>query len=219
MEVLVPAISIIVFSVPSYYFLVKSVGIKKAFLCIAMLSFLAFCIETLALQTGFPYGKFEYKQNLNTNATLGLPWPVLFAWPPLVIGAVALAKRQTSTLFTTAILATAYMVTLDLIFDPVAVSLGFWKYVHGGIYYQVPYTNFLGWIVSSFIGVYVFLLLLKKDALLLKTSTTFFLYLVLWTGIAVYLDFSIPVIIGVIFLLWTWAYICRGRYRSTGNRS
>jgi uncharacterized membrane protein len=44
------------------------------------------------------------------------------------------------------------LVAIDLVLDPAAVSLGFWKYVHPGYWGGVPYTNFLGWMLSGLLG-------------------------------------------------------------------
>lgn len=41
-------------------------------------------IETIGLQTCFPYGCFSYLQGIGTTDHWA-PWTVIFAWPPLVL--------------------------------------------------------------------------------------------------------------------------------------
>jgi uncharacterized membrane protein len=43
-------------------------------------------------------------------------------------------------------------VVLDATLDPGAVSQKFWTYRYPGAYYGVPWSNFVGWILSGIVG-------------------------------------------------------------------
>lgn len=199
MVTLIPAISIFLISLPTYYFYIKSVGWKRGLLTILILSLYALFIETIALKTGLPYGEFKYRESLGTDITGGLPWPVLFAWPPLVISSIALAKAMVPKKFI-AIASVLILISYDLLFDPIAVKLHFWEYVDKGMYYGVPWSNFVGWAFSGFVGFYIYKLLRNPISLVKKSSLSLVIYTVIWTIASLVLQIYSGVLIGVIIL-------------------
>jgi putative membrane protein len=184
---LIPVVSIVLLALPTYYFYIKFVGWKKGLLTIFFLSLYAFFIETVALKTGFPYGEFEYKESLSTQLTGGLPWPVLFAWPPLVLSAIAIAGRFWQRNLFIAFGSVLILVIYDLLFDPIAVALNFWKYTEGGFYFGVPLSNFAGWAFSGAISFLVYSLLKNPLKLPLRVGSTLLLYVIIWISTALFL--------------------------------
>jgi len=186
----VSSIFVLLFALPSYYGLVKTYAYKQALLCIVVMSTFALVLENLAVVTGFPYGKFEYGALI--GKTLGfVPWTVGFGWTPILFGAYSLTQRlfpQRSILLK--VLSSAVLMMLfDITLDPGSVALGFWTWQHPGNFYQVPWSNFIGWLVSSFFGTFLFSKLLKAS---LKNNTdtspwmysSYLLMLIYWTAIA-----------------------------------
>ena len=57
------------------------------------------------------------------------------------------------------------LVFADLILDPGAVLMTFWTWNDPGVYYTIPFTNYLGWGFSSIIGGLMFYYLIPKKAL------------------------------------------------------
>lgn len=131
---------------------IKWLGKKRAIYLLSALSIFAYLIETIALRTGFPYGQFSYSGALGYTLFGVTPWTVPFGWVPLIIASWILAWRFTRVLELRIPLTIGILVVIDLVLDPAAVSLGFWKYAHPGFWGGVPYTNFLGWILSGFLG-------------------------------------------------------------------
>lgn len=131
---------------------VKWLGGMRTVFLLSLLSAFAYLIETIALRTGFPYGAFHYNNTLGAVLFDTTPWTVPFGWVPLIIASWTLVRRVTVKPITHILLTTALLVSIDLILDPAAVSLGFWTYEHPGFWGGVPYTNFLGWIFSGFLG-------------------------------------------------------------------
>ncbi len=143
---------------------IKWLGKQRALYLLAILSAYAFLIETIALRTGFPYGHFTYSNALGTLIFGITPWTVPLGWVPLLIATWVLAWRFMPLIEMRILLTTFFLVGIDLILDPAAVSLGFWKYAHPGFWGGVPYTNFLGWMLSGIIGCLILQTLTKSEA-------------------------------------------------------
>lgn len=142
---------------------IKWLGTKRAIYVLATLSAFAYLIETIALRTSFPYGQFSYTAILGYTLFGITPWTVPFGWVPLLIASRILAWQVMPQIKLYTLLTTSILVAVDLILDPAAVSLGFWKYAHPGIWGGVPYTNFLGWMLSGLLGSLILQTLTKKE--------------------------------------------------------
>lgn len=149
---IVSSLFVIVFALPSYAAALRLLGKRKGLAALAVFGLYGLFIESLALRYGFPYGSFTYTDILGTKLFDLTPWTVAFAYPPILLLAYAFARRHTESvlpvLIITALLATA----VDTVLDPAAVRLGFWYWDDPGLYYGVPFINFIGWLGSSFIG-------------------------------------------------------------------
>lgn len=131
---------------------IKWLGRKRAIHLLTALSIFAYVIETIALRTGFPYGQFSYSGTLGYALFGVTPWTVPFGWVPLMVASWILAWRYTRLPELRTPLTIGILIAIDLVLDPAAVSLGFWKYAYPGFWGGVPYTNFLGWILSGYLG-------------------------------------------------------------------
>ena len=192
---IISMISVILFALPSYYYLFKST--RNWLKIIISISILAYIIETIGILTGFPYTSFEYTELMGYKILGVTPIALPFAFVPLVIGAVYLAQNLRKT-WKKIMLAVAILVITDLILDPAAVSLGIWIWEINGLYYGVPFVNFLGWILTGTISVLIFRHFETKK---IKKESLASLYLTVsfWTGAAMWLNLWIPFIIGIIF--------------------
>jgi len=130
---------------------------RKAAAVLAGLTAFAYGIELVGVTTGWPYGEFAYLVDLGPmlfgKVPVGLP--VFFL--PLVVNAYLLtllvledaAERRAVRLLATM----AAVVAVDLVLDPGAVAIGFWRYDAGGAYYGVPLSNYAGWLLSGAVAV------------------------------------------------------------------
>ncbi len=183
-------VNVVLFALPAMWASRWWLGWRDAAFLWALLGFYALGIETLAIFTGFPYGHFGYSELLGGKLFGVTPWTVFLAWSPLMAGAWAIA----ATIFSNAVLraAAAAVTTMifDLVLDPGAVRLGFWQYEGGGVFYGVPVSNFLGWLVSGLIGAALIeaFLLLKKPLLPVpvQLASSAYLMIVFWAAIAVF---------------------------------
>lgn len=138
-----------------------------------------FLIETMAVSVG----KYQYTQEAKiwiANIPLAIP----FASTALVYGVFNLTEKLASifklkkTFFFSSTDA-GLMVLADLLIDPLAVRLGFWRYRQGGLFFGVPFWNYLGWFLAIFLFSAVYRSLKR-----LEFKKRFWLILV-WVGLIV----------------------------------
>jgi uncharacterized membrane protein len=126
--------------------------------------------ENMSVLTGFPFGHYHYTDSLGPKLFLV---PVLIG--PAYLGTAYLAwtiarvilgathSRLTGHLtFTVPLLAAFMMVSWDLSFDPIFSTINHaWIWRDGGSYFGVPFSNFLGWLLTTFVFLQLFALYLK----------------------------------------------------------
>jgi putative membrane protein len=200
---IVSSVFVVLFALPSYFVIVKTKGWKRGLVVLWALGMYALVIESLAINTGFPYGNFIYNDLLGQKVFGLTPWTVAFAWPPILLLSYWFARKRHSPnekvkiLFSTAFGA----MLIDLVLDPAAVALGFWNWETPGFFYEVPLINFLGWLLSGFTGAIILHWLWgrKQAPTLLGYSGLAILWF--WTWVNVFLAHIIPATIGF-GLLW-----------------
>lgn len=197
----VSSIFILFFAAPAYYFLGKLLGWKKGLFVLLIMSLFAVTLETLAIKTGIPYGRFVYGERIGYKLFDTLPWTMPFAYIPLVIGTVTIAQRISTSKFSVIGISTLLLLLVDLVVDPGAVSMKFWHYHGGGFFYHVPLSNFIGWIISGALGSFLFYSLVEKKELPSKLIYSLFFILVFWTSIAAWNFLVVPLLIGVCLLI------------------
>lgn len=168
----------------------------------------AYGIELVGVMTGWPYGDFQYVVDLGpmfAGVPLGLP--VFFI--PLVMNAYLLSMLLVGaadrTRMSRLIVALALVVGIDLVLDPAAVALSFWVYLDGGIYYGVPISNFLGWLLSGTIAITALEVGFTQERLLARLQECEFIlddlvgFVILWGTINAFYGNWLPM--GIIALL------------------
>jgi len=203
----VSSLVVVLFAVPCYAGIIRSYGKWFGFQLILMMCVFALILENIAVATGIPYGKFAYRSFIGQNIGL-VPWTVGFAWTPILFGAMSLTRKYlTSSSYAVSIIVTAALMTaFDLVLDPGSVSLGFWVWENSVGFYGVPWSNFLGWMLSSTCAaavVYLFLKVKNIESATISplTHSSFILMLIFWTAVCLFEQLWIPGLIGCIFLL------------------
>ena len=152
----------------------------------------AYAVEYVGVTTGVPYGEFVYGVALGPTVG-GVPvgLPVFFI--PLVLNAyllvLLLLGRAADRPGVRLVAVTAAVVAMDLVLDPGAVSLGFWRYPGGGAFYGVPLSNFAGWMASAAVSVAVIDRTFDRAALLARVDAAEFAlddlvsFVVLWGAV------------------------------------
>ncbi len=200
------SLSVLIAAAPGFFQFLQSTPKSYGIFYLLGLCLFALGVEILGVQTGFPYGSFAYHPTLHSQLILGVPWTTPLGWLPLVFASFVAADKITKSrnhLFTL-LIAVLILVGIDLVLDPGAVALGLWRYVQDGIYYGVPLSNFLGWILSGTIALF-----LTQRPLLLPASKPLEPFYTLvgpasllsfWLGIVLVSKQLMPALIGVSLL-------------------
>lgn len=210
-------VNVILFAIPAFWAARRWLGWRDAVLLWALLGVYALLIETLAIFTGFPYGHFGYSELLGAKLFGVTPWTVFLAWTPLILGAYAVSRSLFSN-SVVRVLATAAVATcFDLVLDPGAVRLGFWKYAANIGFYGVPISNFVGWLVTgSLAGIVIEMFLWRARPLLrvpVQLVSSAFLIVFFWTAIAAFGGMVWPAVIGLAIVIWLAIYWFKYHYR------
>ncbi len=195
--------ALFVISLPLFYVLYFKFGLRTLLKLILSLSLFALFIEYTGLVTGWPYGEFVYTGNLGYKLFGILPWTVGLSWAPLVIGSVVMVYSITNKNILRIILPVLILVVFDLLLDPVAVNLGMWSYVHGGVYYNVPVQNFLGWAFSGLVGSLISFVILNKypQDKIRHLGYSFFINIIFWSIVAWGLGLNVPFVFGLLLMV------------------
>lgn len=108
-------------------------------------------VEVLGIHTGFPFGGYTYTEVLypllfGTPIVMGAAWVILLAYTR------HLAASTSMNRWISAAVGACFMVAIDLVIDPLAAEpLGYWTWDQPHGYYGVPWSNFGGWWITSFV--------------------------------------------------------------------
>lgn len=107
--------------------------------------------ELCGVRVGLPFGRYAYTGVLQPTV-FGVPVVMAFAWMVLIAYVQQMLRRLNLQMWFGALVAAAWMTAIDLVIDPLAANqLGYWRWVAGGNYYGIPWSNFAGWYVCSFL--------------------------------------------------------------------
>ncbi|HZY66692.1 MAG: carotenoid biosynthesis protein [Actinomycetota bacterium] len=192
-------------ALPAALALFRYLGPRRAGLSLLALAAFAYTIETIGVATGFPYGAFYYGDSLGPKALGLVPYLLPVSYLPLVIGAVAAAWGPRSRGFQ--ILGAALLLTLmDGVLDPGAAALGFWVWAGGGLYYGVPFSNYLGWLLSGALAAAITLFVGRwKEPPLPALLDSAIVAVAFWTGVSVFALLPVPALLGAglfVYLLY-----------------
>ncbi|MFM7322497.1 MAG: carotenoid biosynthesis protein [Armatimonadota bacterium] len=191
----VSSVAILGFAVPAFAAVLRTWPVRISLPLLAGLSAFAIGIEALSITTGVPYSRFTYSETIGGRLFGLVPWTVPFAWIPLVVGAVARFRGLAGA--RRVAFAAAYLVGIDLLLDPAAVRLGFWKYVVGSAYYGVPLQNFAGWVLSGGLAAGAIGWVGCGRALPASAMDSLLLIVVFWTSVCCFAGLWIPAIAGI----------------------
>ena len=207
----VSAAFVLVLYAPSVWASVKWLGAKRAFSVLLTLGIFAVVLETFAVKTGIPYGHFRYGPKIGALLFGAVPWTVPFSWPPLVLGAWVLARTHSRGALGLIALATLFLLAFDVVLDPGAVSQKFWAYEMGGRFYEVPFSNFGGWILSGALGSWILWQSSgKRDDIPVPLVSSVVLILAFWTGVCAFSNLVVPAIVGATLLVLCARLVGRG---------
>jgi putative membrane protein len=211
----VSSLFVLFMALPSFVALCKWLGARRGVLVLLALAVYAVVVEFIAVKTGVPYGEFQHFDKIGYRVFDTVPWTVPFAWSPLVLASYALATRwaRRENTLRVLLLSALLLVAIDLLLDPGAVAQKFWLYTRDGVlgfaplswrFYDVPLSNFLGWLVSGFGASWILWRALPDEArhvvaprTLLQSS---FLILCFWTSATFWMNLWLPCLVGCLLI-------------------
>lgn len=121
---------------------------------------LGWAVEYLGSRTGFPFGRYHYTDLLQPQLG-GVPLLIPFAWlmmlpPSWAIASVLVPssdreRRSARGWVIFALISSVAMTAWDLFLDPQMTSWGFWVWERPSGYFGIPWINFLGWMLVTFV--------------------------------------------------------------------
>ncbi len=150
-------------------------GFRRTLLFTASVWPVALLAELSSTRTGFPFGLYTYTQSTRGQelfiADVPFMDPLSFtflAYASFCLARVVLRGRGGRPAL--ALTSGVFMMLLDLVIDPTAVRGDRWflgwifYYPQGGPYFDVPLSNFAGWVVVGMLGVGIYLTVRGRGA-------------------------------------------------------
>lgn len=131
--------------------LLGACGLRGA-LALSGVALLGFAVEAVGVRFGLPFGAYAYTEVLRPQL-LGVPVAMGPAWLVLVAFANDAAGRLGLRRWPAVVFAALLTTAVDLVIDPLAANqLGYWRWSGAGVYYGIPFTNFVGWFLTALLA-------------------------------------------------------------------
>jgi uncharacterized membrane protein len=149
-----------------------SYGWKDAFALFAICLVITFAMENLGAATGFPFGHYHFEVGSNLPHVGAIPVIVgplwfgmgYFSWvvAGTLLGAQARPHRKLE-LMALPVVAAFVMTQWDVVIDPPEATISkAWIWHDGGAHFGVPLSNYLGWLLTSWLFYQAFALYLSR---------------------------------------------------------
>ena len=162
---------------------------------LGLLTAYTYAIEIVGVRTDWPYGAFEYTIQLGPMLFGDVPLALPLFFIPLVLNAYLLTLlvlgEWSENPLIRVVSAIVAVVAIDLVLDPAAVAIGFWEFIPAGVYYGVPVSNYVGWVISGTVAVVLVDLAFDRASLLERVNECEFIlddlvsFVLLWGAINV----------------------------------
>jgi len=136
----------------SHAFLSRGAAWATGFLAISLA--FGWGVEMLGLATSFPFGTYAYSDDLGLSVG-GVPLVIPMAWSMMAYPCLLAAQRLSTTALGTALIGGWVLAAWDLFLDPQMVGQGYWTWSEIGWALPgipgIPLQNFLGWLLSAMV--------------------------------------------------------------------
>jgi putative membrane protein len=168
----IPAVSIIVPTVFAFTHGSRRLGWPAMAVFFAIAFVVSWCMESLSIATGFPFGNYHYTAKLGpklgTVPLLIMPAYFAMCYVSWNLAHIVLDKfdHRADALqrWAVPVIAAFIMVMWDLSMDPSrATAAQAWIWHDGGSYFGVPFVNFMGWALTVYLIFQIFALVLARQ--------------------------------------------------------
>lgn len=105
-------------------------------------------LERAGTATGVPFGDYRYTDALSPRVA-GVPLAVVLAWWAMAVPAREVAARIVGAGPARVAIGAVALTAWDVMLDPQMVVEGYWVWEGGGLWRDVPLSNYGGWLVAS----------------------------------------------------------------------
>jgi putative membrane protein len=159
-----------------------SFGGRYALTYLAISLSFGFFIELIGVETGWPFGVYEYDPSLGPQL-ISVPLVVPFAWAMIAHPILCVARRVTKNWVF--LYGGFGMMAYDLFLDPQMVNGGRWTWVVTGAHVpftpEIPLSNTFGWLLSGMALIAVLHVVLPRDRRKQSASYTAVDFFLIWT--------------------------------------
>ena len=141
---------VLAFSLASGLHAYNALGSRRLvkFVSIALLA--TIMIEILGVQTGIPFGEYEYDLARLGPTVFEVPLLIPFAWFMMLYPSWLVVNELVQTKVPAVLMGALLMATWDLYLDPQMVNEGYWTWFVSGVpSKEIPISNFFGWLITA----------------------------------------------------------------------
>ncbi len=144
-------------------------GGRRAALMFGVASLIALGSELLGTSTGYPFGGYRYTDMLGYRILGLVPFPIPISWTYILYCGLAMcgrllpARDDMRTRLVWAVVAGLILTAWDVAMDPAMVVTNHWVWFEPGQFYGMPYTNWIGWLVTGIVIAWVMMLFVKPS--------------------------------------------------------
>lgn len=119
---------------------------KRFGLSFLVVFLIGFGVEVVGVATGSLFGSYYYGDSLGIKF-LDVPLIIGVNWFLLAYSTKGISDKLSENIFVKSLIASALMVGLDVLIEPVAIQLDFWHWEND----IIPLQNFVMWFVTAFV--------------------------------------------------------------------
>jgi putative membrane protein len=181
-NLIMPILVVVTLSIASFLHGLERYGLKNMLVFFGFTCVISLFFEALSIQTGFPFGFYNYDKLLGPRI-FEVPVVIVFAYFSMAYVSWMLAhvllnqysvRLQGSKIFLVAFVAAFVMVMWDLCMDPLASTIGqLWVWREPGSYYGVPLSNYFGWFLVVYLIFQSFAVYISKNDISISDQKEF----------------------------------------------
>lgn len=137
----------------------------RGFLLLGLGALIGFIAEAVSLRTGTVFGSL-YVYRSTPVMLLGVPIEIIFFWSVFIYFGYSLTNSflawsgfekpkkpygTASQLVWLILLDGLFVTAIDVVMDPIKVAAGDWTWIEQGVYFGIPFGNFVGWFLITIV--------------------------------------------------------------------